>query len=355
MHVLDLASALIKDGHELLVVVGEHGALVEQLQRKKINVLVVSDLTRSISLSKDFNCIFKIRKIIKSYKPDIIALHSSKAGLLGRLASIGTKIPVVFTVHGWSFAEGIPEFKRMIYILIEKFTAGFVDRFITVSQRDQQLALKYKITKMQKIVVVHNGIEIETSNNTSRLTNLRNDLPIRLISVARFSKQKDHETLLLALAKLKNYKWELTLVGGGDSINSVKELAVSLGLDEKIIFAGEVLNIKNKLTEYDIFLLISNWEGFPISILEAMAKKMPIIASDVGGVSESVIDGVTGFLIPRKDVPMLESALIKLFDDPGLRTSMGENAYQYLIENFTEDSMYEKTINVYKSLVKDIQ
>ncbi|HFV5407130.1 TPA: glycosyltransferase, partial [Escherichia coli] len=122
--------------------------------------------------------------------------------------------------------------------------------------------------------------------------------------VARFCAQKDHETLLKAFSNIDKEKWRLTLIGGGDS-KSIKELAKKLNIDKNINFVGQTKNVVNFLNHSDVFLLISNWEGFPISILEAMRSSLPIIATDVGGVSEAVKHGYNGFLINKGNVAEL--------------------------------------------------
>ncbi|WP_269724112.1 glycosyltransferase family 4 protein [Yersinia enterocolitica] len=253
---------------------------------------------------------------------------------------IATNIPVVFTVHGWSFADGVSDKKKKLYIWIERAVSIFADKIITVSEQDKKLALRYRVTSDSKQVVIHNGIP----DKTIETSNIKDNKCLRLISVARFCEQKDHETLLTALYPLRNEQWHLSLVGKGPDLDKIRELAVKLELDRKIDFLGERSDVENLIASSDIFLLISNWEGFPISILEAMRASLPVIASDVGGVNEAVKDGVTGYLVKKADTRNLTECIKILLNDEELRLNMGQNGESSFNSHFTFDLMYKKTL-----------
>ncbi|WP_249415303.1 glycosyltransferase [Citrobacter sp. RHBSTW-00570] len=187
-------------------------------------------------------------------------------------------------------------------------------------------------------------------NFNQRVSLGRNDLLIR--TFPRFSEQKDHKSLFLALSSMSTLDWELKLVGKGPLIDFYKQYSVELGLDKKIEFLGERNDVEEILADSDIFLLISNWEGFPRSILEAMRASLPVIASDVGGASESVINGKTGYLIPRGDVIEIRKKLTELISDSQLREIMGNSGRKLYVENFTFNSMYKKTYSLYNDLAK---
>ncbi|MBW7618016.1 glycosyltransferase family 4 protein [Citrobacter portucalensis] len=349
IHVRDLANRLKIEKNNVSVIVGEKGALVDELNKINVPVYIVDDLVREITLPKDVKAIFKIRSILKKIKPDIISLHSSKAGIVGRLAAIGLGIPVIFTAHGWSFANGVGKKRQIIYCLIERMLSCLARKIITVSQQDKDLAIKYKVSNDVSQIVIHNGMpEVNFSSFKTRATN---DELIKLISIARFSEQKDHKSLFLALSNLTNYKWRLTLVGKGPLMSHYENFSKSLGIYDRIDFLGERNDVANLLASSDVFLLISNWEGFPRSILEAMRGGLPVIASEVGGVNESVENGKTGFLVPKGDVETLTNALIKVLTDESLRHYLGVNGRESFLRKYTFDIMYNKTISVYRSLL----
>ncbi len=165
---------------------------------------------------------------------------------------------------------------------------------------------------------------------------------------ARFQAQKDHPSLFRALAGLTDRPWTLELVGDGPDIDACRSLAAGLGIADRTVFAGQCRDVAERLARADIFVLASKWEGFPRSILEAMRAGLPVIASDVGGCRESVVESETGFLVPREDPESLRSRLAELMSSPELRRKMGKAGRERFERHFTFDAMYEKTAAVYR-------
>jgi glycosyltransferase involved in cell wall biosynthesis len=352
VHVRDLSIALRDKGHEILIITGEDGTLVTQLKENGINVIVDTDLRREINIKYDLKAFFSLRKIISENNPDLLALHSSKAGLIGRLIGRNLSIPTVFTVHGWAFADGVPYIKRKVYIEIEKlFAKFFTDKLITVSKQDKELALSYSVANENLMIAIQNGVSSSYLFNDNKLFSETKKL--ELIMVARFSEQKDHDTLFRALKLLKTDDWHLKLVGKGKLIDFYKELSIDLGIDENISFLGERRDVPELLKQSDVFLLISNWEGYPLSILEAMSFGLPVIASDVGGVSEAVKDNFNGYLIPRKNSKLLAKRLNLLLDDVEKLSYFSLNNKEDFLKHHTLDIMAEKTFSVYSDTILD--
>lgn len=349
IHLRDLAIRLSSEGHFVDVIVGETGLLVEQLKMSGINVHILSNIVREISPFKDIRAVFQIRALIKKIAPDIIGLHSSKAGILGRIAAWGLNIPVVFTVHGWAFANGVKENRRKIYILIEKFLAPLVDKIITVSEQDKKLALKYGVASSDKQVVIHNGMP-----DLGLKAKIKNgDDTISIISVARFSDQKDHETLLEAMSKITSINWKLLLIGKGPNENLIRNKVKDLKLNSRVSFLGERDDVAKLLHESDVFVLSTNWEGLPLSIIEAMRSSLPVIATDVGGVSELIENGCSGYLVPHKDADELRRKIQYVLSNSELRLEVGQQARARYSEKFTFDKMYQSTIALYELTIKN--
>ncbi|WP_323665721.1 glycosyltransferase family 4 protein [Pectobacterium punjabense] len=350
VHVKDLSERLIKDGHSVEVIVGENGILVDELLNINAKVHIVKNLVREISPAKDILCVIELRRLIKKIKPDLVALHSSKAGIVGRLALLWTKIPVVFTAHGWAFADGVNEKDKRKYIIIEKIFSRLANKIITVSNQDKSLALKYKVASEDKQVVIHNGIpDLKCENNPSYFN--KNDV-IRLVSIARFSNQKDHITLFNALKKIDRNDYHVDLLGTGPLCEDMKKMVDAYGLRDKVSFLGERRDIVEFLSKSDIFILISNWEGLPLSLLEAMRSGLPTIASDVGGVKECVADGKSGFLVRKGDTEDVAQKICMLLDNAEIREDMGKHGREVFEKNFVFDAMYKKTISVYQNVIK---
>jgi len=175
--------------------------------------------------------------------------------------------------------------------------------------------------------------------------------PVRLVMVARLSYWKDQPTLLHALSGLKDLEWQLDLVGEGPLRGQLEELVQSLGLSSRVNFLGYRRDVPERIAEVQMFLLISKWEGFPRSILEAMRAGLPVVATDVGGVKESVVDGTTGFVIPPGDKDRLRDCLCKLITSYELRVSMGRAGRARYEEKFTFDRLVDRTVKVYESVL----
>lgn len=253
-------------------------------------------------------------------------------------------VPAVFTAHGWAFSEGIPQPRRWVMLQAERLAAHWAERIICVSEYDRRLALQYGVGRPEQLVTVHNGIPPVADSLWAKPGEGGN---VRLVMVARFSPPKDPFLLLRALAGLKGCTWELWFVGGGELEELAREESTRLGLGDRVCFLGTRRDVAELLARCHIFVLISNWEGLPLTVLEAMRAGLPVVASDVGGVGEAVVDGVTGFLVPRGDVRLLRERLKVLLENPELRARMGAAGYERFRKHFTVDRMVARTKEVY--------
>lgn len=348
VHLLDLAKGMINQGHQVHILVGGEGTFTEELKKNNVSFSSLKYLKREIALTHDVLGFWEIKKQLKQLKPDIVHCHSSKAGLLGRLAAKSLNLSVVFTVHGWAFTEGISPKKQKIYAMLEKFLINFSDHIITVSEFDRIYGFNFGVGSPDKVTTIHNGIPIQDLQ-TKKVK--QGDQPCKVIMVARFDDQKDQITLIQALGLLENKNWVMEFIGSGPTLEYCKQKVNKLGLENKIKFLGQQRNVKDFLNESDIFVLSTNYEGFPLTILEAMRAKLPVIATDVGGNNESIIDKETGFLTKKNDVHDLSKALSTLIDDRGLALNMGECGYNRFIENFTHDLMLKKILKIYMDVV----
>ena len=351
IHVRDLALALKAKDDEPVVITGEDGLLVEQLRAKNIEVHIFTSLVREISPIKDLKAAIKLAFLLRRIAPDLVSLHSSKAGVVGRAACFLARKKAIFTAHGWAFASGVPEKQRKLYVLIEKILSPFCTKIITVSQQDKNLALKYKVASEKKQIVIHNGMRDCMPTPLKNRPPIMDKDKVQLVMVARFSEQKDHETLFQALSGLQNNNWQMQLIGKGPLIEHYMTRAAELGLKDKINFLGERDDVDALLFEMDIFLLISNWEGFPRSILEAMRSSLPVIASNIGGVSVAIHNEKNGYLVGRKDVKALCAALEKLIGDKPLREKIGAQNRKDFEAHFTFEAMFTKTYKLYQELL----
>jgi glycosyltransferase involved in cell wall biosynthesis len=171
------------------------------------------------------------------------------------------------------------------------------------------------------------------------------------VTIARHEPQKDARTLLASLREL-TFAWELEWLGDGRDIGRNRALADQMGIGHRIRFAGDVADVPARLAGADVFVLASWYEGLPRSIIEAMRGGLPVLASDVGGVSELVVDGVTGYTVPAGSVGAMSDALTDLHDDPARRRSMGETGRRRYEGWFDFSRMFDEYHALYASLAQ---
>lgn len=349
IHVKDLASTLLANGYEAKVFVGQGGVFTEILREAGIPCQSLKHLERDINPVKDFRAFLELKAALSSYAPDLVTCHSSKAGWLGRIAASNLGIPVVFTAHCWAYTEGVTPARRAVYKLAERFAAPLASRIITVSDFDRRSAIQAGVGKNGQLITVWNGIR----NTVHEIKEERVGQPVRLITVARLDNQKNHAGLFQALAMLENTNWVLDIIGEGPLEASLQAMAVSLGIDKQVNFMGFRKDVPQLLATAQAFILVSHWEGLPLSILEAMQSGLPVIASDVGGVNEALVDGETGFLVPRDDVTALRDRIAQLLEDQALRTRMGQAGRHHYEQCFTLDRMVGETLAVYQNVLHE--
>lgn len=349
IHVLDLASRAQADGNEVTVLVGGDGPYASLLRQHGLKVVSLIHLVRPIRPHVDVLAVSECIRAIKRINPDIVHTHSTKAGLIGRVAAKLAGKPVVFTAHGWSFTEGIAERSRRLAMFLERHAAKISDAIICVSEYDRRLALNLGVGTEALLTRIHNGVlDVPPEMRAKHSGNG----PIKIISVARLDAPKDHALLIDSLAKIKDLPWELELIGDGPLTECIQAKATTLGISERVLFSGLCNDVPQRLAKADLFVLASGFEGFPLSILEAMRANLPVIASDVGGVSESVVEGTTGFLVPKGEKDALADRLRLLITDPELRMRLGLQGRSFYEREFSFDVMYNRTFEIYQRVLE---
>jgi glycosyltransferase involved in cell wall biosynthesis len=321
------------------------GALSRAVRSAGCTVHPVASLIQPVNLTRDRHAISALRKIIRSVRPDLVHLHSSKAGVLGRIAARQEAVPAVFTAHGWAFAEGVGLARKMIAVPAEWMAARFGGHIITVSQYDAELARRYRICRDDRLTVVRNGLP---DIGHERATHMAAGEP-HITMVARFSPQKDHETLIRAFAMIpKAIMWRASLVGDGPTRCAMQQMVNCLNLGDRVQLIGARDDIPRVLASSSVFVLASHYEGFPISIIEAMRAGLPVIATNVGGVSEAVLHEKTGYLVGRRSVQELSDALLRLVENPSLRGAFGAAGRERYSSEFTDAAMWLRIRGVYR-------
>lgn len=342
-HLLDLLSA-IGPFCDVVTGVGERGFLTDELDRLDVPYEILPHLVQPMRPVDDVRALAEMVSLIRRVQPDVVHAHTSKAGTLGRLAAAITRTPAVFTAHTWCFSEGTSLKWKLVGVPLERLAARCCSAIINVSDANRRLALAREIAPKGKLITIHNGIP----DVAERARPGRSESPL-IVMLARFAEQKNQAALVRAVSNLAAPP-RLMFVGDGLTRPAVEELVRSLNLGHLVTFAGQRLDVPAILASADIFALSTNWEGFPVSILEAMRAGLPVLASDVGGVRESVIDGDTGFIVPPGDDTVLTHRLAQLVESPALRCVMGASGRRRYEQCFTVRAMAEKTLRVYEAI-----
>lgn len=340
IHVLDLATGMSRRGYEVLVILGSEGPITENLRGAGIEVEVVDCMKSRISPLNDCKAILTTRSILRKFRPKIVHAHSSKAGLVARLAVAGLSMPVVYTVHGWGFGIGRKLFQSLFIYCAELVLLPFTARLVAVSYADVEYGKRWLGISRGSIIAVHNGIDGDGVKATPASSKV-------VIMVARNDYQKDYKTFLAAVADLDCEAW---CVGRGTDETQFKEFANQTA-HGRALCLGARSDVKNLLGNAAIFVLASRYEGLPISIIEAMRAGLPIVATEVGGVGELVVDEWNGFLIPPADVKKMRSKIRLLLADSRLRETMGSRSREAFESGFDRERMLTKIEEIYKSVV----
>jgi glycosyltransferase involved in cell wall biosynthesis len=332
---------------EVEVATGENGFLTDACRKHGIPVHVVANLRREIKPLNDALGLRELMRLMRRVKPDLVHAHTFKAGFLGRFAAKYSKIACVYTVHMWPFGDAVPLSWRVAAPACERLAARWCDRIITVSELGARNAAQYRIGDSSQVVPILNGIPEHPAR-----ARLDRDKNLSCTMVARFTDFKDHRSLLRAFAKVPGQA-RLRLVGDGHTLPAAKKLAEELGIRGRVEFKGTRSDVPEILAQTDVFVLASKTETLPISILEAMRAGLPVIASDVGGIPEEVVDGETGLLVPAGSVDELSSALTRLLADKPLRVAMGRAGRRRFETVFTADTMIERTQTLYEEVLAE--
>ncbi len=344
VHVLEIIKRL-QNQYEFVLACGEEDYLTHKAQTLGVEVHILEHLKRPISLLTDYRAIGECLDLLRKLKPDLLHCHSSKAGVIGRIAAWKTKTPSLFTAHGWSFTEGAPWLQRSYGLILESILCRLIGQVVTVSNYDFRLAQRYRVGSDQRRHLILNGVSQATLQAKLRAVPV-----LKIVSVGRLSQVKNHALMLKALAALR-VPYQAFIIGEGDCRGGLENAISSLGLQNRVTLLGEVTDTATHLTDADIFVLSSNYEGLPLSILEAMSMGLSVVSTDVGGVSEAVLHQKTGLLSPPKDANALAKNITRLAENEQLRAQYGKAALAHYKKNFTAPEMVQKLSLVYQNLI----
>jgi glycosyltransferase involved in cell wall biosynthesis len=301
------------------VVVAAHGdgPLSDAVRRAGGRYVALRHVRRALG-PRDALGLFELVALLRRERPAVLHANSSKAGILGRVAAVLTRVPVrVFTAHGWAFGARTGA-SATLFRWADRLARPLTTAVVCVSESERSAGLAARTCDPAWTWVIHNGVALDGVAPAAL-----DGAPPVIVSVGRLAAPKDPLTLIAALARLPAGTFRAVLVGGGPQHETVAAAVRRAGLDDAVALVGHRDDVAARLAAADLFVLASRSEGLPISILEAMAAGLPVVASAVGGVAEAVVDGETGLLAPAGDAQALAGAIERVLADRQLRRAMG--------------------------------
>lgn len=322
--------------------------------KEKVKQSFEFSTNQSFSVVKLLKNVLFIRKIFKTVKPDIVYLHSTFAGVIGRLAAVGSNCKVVYNPHGWSFKMNVSSVKKLFYKSIEIFLSFLTDRYILISKSEYNEA-KDITTNSNKLELIYNGIDTEIKKKTNKSNILISENKYVIGMVGRISEQKN-PLFFVEFARLISKDYPNTLfiiVGAGELEQEVNKKIIDYGLSKQFLITGWVSNPEDYIDLFDQAVLFSKWEGFGFAVTEYMLHKKPVIITDIDGMSELITDNYNGLKIKLGD---LESAYLKsniIRNNLRLANTLGENALKTVLTSFSAKDKVEKIEKLFTDLVSE--
>ncbi|WP_291907125.1 glycosyltransferase [Chitinophaga sp. CB10] len=349
-HILDLVAHLDTSRFAPVVLSFTDGPMVDALKQMNIPVHVIHS-TKAF----DFRIWKAVKTLILEEEIDIVHVHGTRANTNILPATRALGIPVIYTVHGWSFHEGLSYPVRKARILIEKWITRNTGMNITVSAANRQTGLR--AFGRFKSHVIRNGVNLQrfhpgVSDNGLRAQYGFTEEDIVIGFIVRMTHQKDPLGMIRAFAAAHQLhpQLKLLMIGEGPLKSAAVQLIRELGIAGAVVLDGFRSDVPGVLQAIDIYCLPSLWEGYPIGVLEAMAVGKPVIASDVDGTREAFDHEVSGLLVPPKNTPALCAAICRLAADEPLRKRFAAAALERARADHGITTMTRKVEEVYNKM-----
>lgn len=361
----------VRNGHAVSLVFGPiygpEGSLLQrvrefQVDGRGIDAIETPHLVRELAPFKDWRCYHDLRRVIRDWQPDVVHTHSSKAGIIGRMAAWKERVPaVIHTIHGLPFHPYEKKWRNSIYIASERYAAKRCHMILCVADAMRDQALAVGIGRPEQYETVYSGMETEAflKPKWSRDA-VRTELRIRedefiLGTIARLAELKGHDDLLDGLAPLMRSRPAIRLlwVGNGWWRARLEERIAALGLKGRVILTGLVPpdEVPKYLMACDALAHPSYREGLPRTVPQALLSGIPAIAYDVDGTSEVCRPGETGLLVEPGDTRRLAEGVEWMMDHPAERLAMGERGRALCAERFSAERMVDHLETVYATVL----
>ncbi|WP_454765588.1 glycosyltransferase family 4 protein [Cupriavidus campinensis] len=342
-HVADLLRAL-RGRIDATLLAGGDGPLFGWAEAAGAHTERLALLDNAMSPLRALKTLRELMTALRRAAPDLIHVHSAKAGALGRLAGWLLGIPVVYTVHGFAFKPAAPWTRRLASRLVEWCLAPLTSHLICVANAEQRLANSLPIAT-SRVSVIHNGIPDHN-------TRARPEEPVtRIVMVARLAAPKRPDTVIRAFGRADLDHCELVIAGEGPMRDAMRALA-DQAAPNRVRLPGNVDDIPALLASAQIFVLASDHEGLPLSVLEAMRAALPVVTTDLPGIREQFGDTSAAILVRDDDDAALANHLVTLAGDRTRRVTLGERARARWEQAFGIEPMANATWDIYRQVLR---
>jgi glycosyltransferase involved in cell wall biosynthesis len=303
---------------------------------------------------RDVDALRRLTSILRRGRFDLVHSHSAKAGVLGRIAAKATGTPSLYSPHCFPFVGPWGPPRRIFSTTVERALGPVTDGILCVADQERGLALEKRLVPPERLFVVHNGAP-DCGDDVARDVELDGweGGPLAATMAVLRPQKAVHvfvEAAPAILARVPDAR--LAVIGNGEERARLEARARELGLGDRLRFVDFKPPSSRQLRSLDVFVLPSSWEAFPISVLEAMACGVPQVATDVGGTSEALADGVTGLLCPPEDPAALADRVATLLEDEAMRARMAEDGRRRFDERFRIERMLDGTAEVYERVLR---
>lgn len=341
------AQGLDPDRFEVRFLVGRGDRLIEEAARAGFDIRVEPTLRSSIAPRDETRALRRISDLLRREHVDVVHTHSAKAGVIGRLAARQARVPrIVHTYHGFPFHEFQSPLKRAVYVDIERHLGRFTDVGLCVGSGVAVEAVRRRLIAPERIRTIEVAVDDDTATPrtpSSRMTaRARLGLPVNAAvvgAVGRLAYQKAPEDFVRALSLSSTPGVVGVWIGSGEREALVRRAIEQARPVVPVILAGERSDVSELLPALDVFALPSRYEGVPVAIVEAMRAGVPVVATAVNAVSDVVVPGVSGLLVPPQEPRMLADAIDHLLADPELARAMAVEAQRRLAGRYDTASL----------------
>jgi glycosyltransferase involved in cell wall biosynthesis len=357
-HIVDIIDAAIENGYSIILVtdITESDSVFNKWSssfssHQKNNISIVHIPIKTLPSFSDLKNIWHIFNLAKKNHSQIIHGHGAKGGLYSRIIVSLTRlferknIFSCYTAHGGSLHNNFSPFVDFFYRLTETLLSPLTDLVIFESQYTKNQFTKKTRYKPKKTLLIYNGVDQQNNIEIKKLSS-----PVRIACFGALRHLKGHDIAIQALAKIKNFSWTLTLVGQGEEKENLIGLVNKFNLESKVQFISSTENPVSLMQEFDLILQPSRHESFGYVLIEAMSVGVPVICSNIGGMTEIVQDFSNGMLFKSENANDLAEKITLLIQDPLLQQKIIQNGFLTIKQSFSKEAMLNKILNAYVEL-----